>query len=60
MPDDRNKKVSQDRSRINIHEDCEVHYWSKKLGGTRDKLRAAVEKVGTSAEAVEREFKRPA
>jgi len=45
---------------INIHEDYEVRYWSEKFGVTPDKLRAAVDKVGTSAEAVEQELKRVA
>ena len=29
--DDLSKKGSQDRSRVNIHEDYKVPYWSKKL-----------------------------
>ncbi len=48
---------SQDRSRINIHEDYEVRYWTKKLGVSADKLKEAVQKVGNSAQAVEKDLK---
>jgi hypothetical protein len=46
----------QDRTRINLSEDYEVHYWCKKLGVTPDVLRAAVEKVRNSVAAVEKEI----
>ena len=58
MPDDRSKTRPQDASRINIHEQYEVEYWSKKFGVTAETLKAAVGKAGTSAEAVERELTR--
>jgi hypothetical protein len=58
MPDDRSKTRPQDASRINIHEQYEVEYWSKKFGVTAEALKAAVAKVGTSAEAVERQLTR--
>jgi len=57
MPDDKRKKSPQDRNRINLSEDYEVQYWSKKFGVTPDRLRAAVQKVGPSRESVERELK---
>jgi len=57
MSDDLAKKGSQDRSRINTNEDHEVRYWSQKFGVTPDSLKAAVKKVGNSAEAVEKELK---
>jgi hypothetical protein len=56
MVDDRSKRGPQDRSRINLDQDYEVRYWSKKFGVTPDILRAAVEKVGNSADAVEQEL----
>ena len=58
MSDDKNKTAPQDASRINVHEDYEVRYWTKKFGITADQLREAVAKVGTSASAVENELKR--
>ena len=57
MADDRSNRGPQDRSRINLSEDYEVRFWSKRFKVTPDALRAAVEKVGNSAEAVERELK---
>jgi hypothetical protein len=39
MADDLSKRGSQDRSRINVHEDYEVRYWSKKFGVFPDKSR---------------------
>jgi uncharacterized protein DUF3606 len=60
MADDKSKKGSQDRDRINISEDYEVRYWSKKFGVTPDQLRATIRRVGNSVAAVERELKRAA
>jgi hypothetical protein len=57
MADDLSKRDSQDRSRISVHEDYEVRYWSKKFGVSADKLKAAVQRVGNSAKAVEKELK---
>ncbi|MBE5321530.1 DUF3606 domain-containing protein [Pedobacter sp. MR2016-19] len=51
--DDKQKKGGADRSRININEAYELDYWSNKFGVSKDKLKAAVETVGTSADAVE-------
>jgi 3-oxoacyl-[acyl-carrier-protein] synthase III len=54
--DDLNKKGSQDRSKINMHEDHEVTYWTKELGVSKEKLQKAVDKVGNSATAVRKEL----
>jgi Protein of unknown function (DUF3606) len=51
MADDKSKKGPQDPTRINLTEDYEVRYWSKKLRVTPDRLRAAIEKVGDSVKA---------
>ena len=56
MTDDRTKKGIQDRTR-NTNEDYELRYWSEKLGVTQDQLKAAVNKVGNSVSAVEKELK---
>jgi hypothetical protein len=58
MSDDKTKTAPQDASKINIHEDYEVRYWTKRFGVTPEQLREAVAKVGTSAAAVETELKR--
>ena len=52
MPDDFTKRGSQDRSKIAMHEEHEVHYWTKHLGVSREELQRAVDKVGNSAAAV--------
>ena len=52
MSDDLNKRGQQDRSRINMHEEHEVRYWTDALGVTREELQRAVDQVGVSASAV--------
>lgn len=52
MSDDKNNRGAQDRSRINLHEEHEVRYWTEALGVSRDQLAAAVEAVGVSASVV--------
>lgn len=49
-----NLKIRQplDATKINIHEEWELEYWSKKLGVTRAALVQAVKTVGVSAAAV--------
>jgi hypothetical protein len=54
--DDLKKKGSQDRSKINMHEDHEVRYWTKELGVSKERLQKAVDKVGNSAAAVRQEL----
>jgi hypothetical protein len=58
MADDLSKKGSQDRSRVNIHEDYKVRYWSKKLDCIGRPAHGRHSKVGNSAQAVEKELKR--
>ncbi|OLD57222.1 MAG: DUF3606 domain-containing protein [Acidobacteria bacterium 13_1_40CM_2_56_5] len=60
MSDDKTKRGPQDRTKINVHEKYELDYWTKKFGVSPDELRDAVSRVGTSAEAVERELNRSA
>jgi len=54
--DDLKKKESQDRSKINMHEDYEVKYWTKELGVDKEQLQKLVDKVGNSAAAVRKEL----
>jgi Protein of unknown function (DUF3606) len=44
MSDEKTKKGSPDRDRINDHERCDIVYWRKKFGITPDELLAALEK----------------
>ena len=52
MSDDKTNRGTQDRTRINVHEDYELRDWSKRIGVTPDELKKAVQQVGTSAVAV--------
>ena len=54
--DNLTKKDQPDRSKINMHEDHEVKYWTKELGVTREQLQKAIDKVGNSASAVRKEL----
>jgi hypothetical protein len=60
MSDDKTKKGTQDRERINLNQRYEVQYWTKKFGISEEELRAAVERAGPNAEAVELYLKRKA
>ena len=55
MFDDKSKSVSE-RKRINIHDDYEICFWSKKFGVLPNELRCAVSKVGVFADDVAREL----
>jgi Protein of unknown function (DUF3606) len=52
MTDDLKNRGPADRSRVNIHEDYEVRYWTEKWGVSETQLVAAVIKAGVSANAV--------
>ncbi len=59
MTDDTSNRGPQDRTRINVHEDYEVRYWTQVMGCTPDELREAVHAVGVSADAVRRYLEGP-
>lgn len=52
MTDDLQNRGGQDRSRINVHEEHEVRYWTQQLGVSRAALEAAVRTVGVMASDV--------
>ena len=52
MADDLNNRGQQDRTRINVHEEHEVRYWTEALGVSKEQLEAAVKEVGPLASAV--------
>jgi len=56
MADNPKERGPQDRARVNMEQDYEVRWWSKKFGVTPDKLRAAVDEVGSSSAAVARQL----
>jgi hypothetical protein len=57
MADDKKERRPQDALRVNLSEDYEVQYWTKKFGVTRTQLEAAVKKVGVMAADVEKELR---
>ncbi|MCE3258871.1 MAG: hypothetical protein K0S12_512 [Bacteroidetes bacterium] len=54
MSDDKTKIRPQDASRINLNEEYEIQYWTKKLNCSREELEQAVKAVGSSAENVQK------
>jgi hypothetical protein len=50
MADDKSKRGSPDNRLIDVNDANEVRNWSKSFGVTADELKAAVGRVGTSAE----------
>jgi Protein of unknown function (DUF3606) len=54
MADDLKDRGTQDRRRVNIHEEYEVRKW--KWGVSKEQLPEAVQKAGVSAEAVARQL----
>ena len=57
MADDLSNRGPQDRSRVNLSESYEVQYWTQKFGVSEEQLRSAVERAGSSADAVEKALK---
>lgn len=49
MSDDLSNRGSQDRTRVNVHEEHEVQYWTRELGVTREELERAVRAAGVTA-----------
>jgi Protein of unknown function (DUF3606) len=54
MPDNTANRGPADRSRINVHEDYEVRYWTNHFGITAAQLHAAVRAVGPMVADVRR------
>ncbi|SFI80695.1 DUF3606 domain-containing protein [Bradyrhizobium sp. Gha] len=54
MSDGKNKRGPADRARVNVHEDYELRYWSRRFGCTEAELIDAVKHAGVMADAVER------
>lgn len=47
-----------DRDRINVNEEYELNYWSKKFNVTKDELKEAAKAVGDNAKKVEEYLKK--
>ena len=57
MADNLNETGHPDGARINVNQDHELTYWSRRFGVSRDKLREAVAKAGPLVRNVERELR---
>lgn len=58
MPDDPKQTGKPDDARINVDQDHELTYWSRKLGVSRDELREAVAKAGPMVKNVQQHLNR--
>jgi len=58
MTDDRAMKGPQDSSRVNVNEDYELAYWTRRFGVSAEELKRAVHTVGVSVTALENYFKK--
>lgn len=58
MPDNLNIIAPEDKTKVNVNQDHELEYWSKKFGCTKTQLLLAVAKVGFMAKDVEAYLKR--
>ena len=56
MTDNLTKRDQPDRSKINMKQDYEVHYWTKHLNISKEELHKVVDKVGNSAAAIRKEL----
>jgi Protein of unknown function (DUF3606) len=54
--DNKAKTGRPDRDLINVSENYEVEYWSKKFGVRAEQLKSAVRAVGNSVAAVEKQL----
>ncbi len=52
MADNLQSAGPQDRSRINVHEEWELRYWTEELGVSKERLAELVKEVGPSVAAV--------
>lgn len=57
MSDNLNNRGPQDASKINVNEEWELRYWTKKLGVSAEELKAAVKQAGVSVDAVSAQLK---
>jgi hypothetical protein len=57
MADNKSKRRPQDSSRINMNEDYEVSYWTRKLGVSREELKRATSKFGSIVARVRKGLK---
>jgi hypothetical protein len=54
MADDKTKRGTADRSRMNVNEEYEIRYWIKELGVSAERLRELVAKHGVMVADIRR------
>jgi len=52
----RSKRVTPDRSKINVQDPLQSKSWSRELGISKEQLSEVVDKVGNSAATVRKEL----
>ena len=52
MSDDKNNRAPRDAQRVNLNEDYEVRYWTRKWNVSEQQLRDAVKRAGVMADDV--------
>lgn len=57
MADDKMQQGPRDAKRVNVNEDYEVQYWTNRFSVSEQRLREAVNKIGTSVDAVAEELR---
>ncbi|MGY4516250.1 DUF3606 domain-containing protein [Lysobacter sp. HA18] len=57
MSDNLQDRGTPDRKLIALGEEHEVRYWTERFGVSEEALRRAVERVGHSADAVEKQLR---
>ncbi len=58
MADNLQSTGPQDRSRINVHEEWELRYWTEELGVSKERLAELVKEVGPTVAAVRQRLTR--
>ncbi|WP_065755779.1 DUF3606 domain-containing protein [Bradyrhizobium paxllaeri] len=56
MADSLTRREQPGRSKINMNQDHEVHYWTRHLNIAKEELQKVIDKVGNSAAAVRKEL----
>jgi hypothetical protein len=51
------KREPRDNSRVNVNDDAELDYWTRRFDVSEQRLKAAVQKVGVIIDDVARELK---
>lgn len=54
MTDDKTQRAPRDAERVNVNEDYEVRYWTRKWAVSEQQLRDTVKRVGVMSKDVAR------